>query len=427
MSTYTVEDFGGASGEATDNTEAFAKAMSTIQTEGGGELILGQGRYRTGSIALCSNLTLTIESGSGITFIPQASLYPPVESRWEGARGIMHRACLYGKNIEHITLRGGGSIDGSGQPWWQWFRDSALEHPRPYLVSIENSRDIIIEGLTFLNSPAWTLHPLESQNILIRDVTVRNPADSPNTDGLDPESCSDVRILGCMFDVGDDCIAIKAGTEATAEKSPCQNIIISGCNMKHGHGGVVLGSEMSGDIRNVIITGCVFDQTDRGIRLKTRRGRGGTIANIIAGDIVMTDTLCPFVISSYYYCGPSGKDRYVWDKSPYPVDSRTPRYEHIHIHDIRATGVRSVAAFIYGLPEMPIEDLSLENFDISMDPDSEPVEPAMIANAPKLSQSGVFMENTKNCAIRKFSVEGLKTPFFVRNSNNEGLEEDSAH
>lgn len=425
MSQYTIEDFGGVGDGTTDNTETFTSAIEAIRTQGGGELVLQGGVYRTGSIALCDNLTLTVQSGSRISFIPDSSLYPPVISRWEGVSREMHRACIYGTGLDHVTLRGTGLIDGSGQTWWKRFSTDNLEYPRPFLLSLENCSNISIQDLTFVNSPSWTLHPLESNSVLITNVTVHNPSDSPNTDGLDPESCSNVRVLGCTFDVGDDCIAIKSGTEQTTRKSACRGIIISGCNMLHGHGGVVLGSEMSGDIRNVVITGCVFDQTDRGIRMKTRRGRGGVISDIVASDIVMADTLCPVVINSYYHYGPAGKEPCVWDKSSRPVDSGTPQYRHILIHDIRATKVRSTAAFIYGLPEMPIKDLTMHDMDISMDEDSQPAEPAMIANAPKLSQSGIFMENTNHCSIRRVTLEGLKTPFFVREEANEGLVLDS--
>lgn len=421
MDTYTIEEFGGIADGLTDNTQAFTQAISTIHSHGGGELTLTGGSYRTGSIPLCSNLTLSVRSGSVISFIPDPTLYKPVTSRWEGVDRKMHRACLYGRNLRNIVICGAGTIDGGGQDWWKRYAGDELDYPRPFLVSLEGCSNIVIRDLTFRNSPSWTLHPLESQDVLISNVTVCNPFDSPNTDGVDPESCSNVRILGCTFDVGDDCIAIKSGTEQTSQKSPCQDIVISGCNMRHGHGGVVLGSEMSGSIRNVVITSCIFNQTDRGIRMKTRRGRGGTIENIIASNIVMTDILCPLVINSYYCCGPSGQNRRVWDKSPYPIDSSTPRYRHIYMHDIRASKVRSAAAFIYGLPEMPIEAMDMHDVHISMDPYSQPAEPAMIADAPKLSQAGIYMENTESCAIRRVTISGLRTPAFIKQNANQHL------
>lgn len=157
------------------------------------------------------------------------------------------------------------------------------------------------------NSPNWTIHPVRCENVTIDNLTIVNPFDSPNTDGIDPESCRNVRITGCHIDVGDDCIAVKAGTEDALEDVPCENIAITGCTMVHGHGGVVLGSEMSGGIRRVSITGCVFDGTDRGIRIKSRRGRGGAVEDVSVTGIVMNDVLCPLVINLMYFCGKDGK------------------------------------------------------------------------------------------------------------------------
>lgn len=406
----------------TDNSKSLNKVIANIDQLGGGTLILSPGEYLTGSLKLCSNLTLQIDAGATLSFINDVAAYPVVNSRWEGAKRDVYRACLYGNDIQNVTLTGKGMVEGNGAFWWKLFKSEKIEYPRPYLVSIEHSSNITIKNLTFHNSPSWTLHPMESDNILIDGVSVYNPADSPNTDGLDPESCSDIRIVNSLFDVGDDCIAIKAGTEATAKKSPCKNIIISNCNMKHGHGGVVIGSEMSGDVENVVINNCVFFQTDRGIRLKTRRGRGGTVSDIAVSNIVMTDTLCPIVINSYYFCGPSGKEKYVWDKDKYPVDARTPIYKRFTFSNIIAKNVKSAAMFVYGLPEMPVEDLSINSLQVYMDPDASPIEPAMIADAPKLSQSGIFIENTANVSISNTTVTGANTELFEHNLANDNLQ-----
>ena len=422
---FLITDFGAQGDGLTDNTKVFSELIEKVQNNGGGEIIVPPGIYLTGSLKLCSNLTLFVMSGAILSFIDEESYYPAVISRWEGVEREVHRACVYGSKISNLTIDGGGTIDGNGSTWWKLFKEEKLDLPRPYLVSIEHSNNIKIKNLTFINSPSWTLHPMECTNIVIDSVTVINPKESPNTDGLDPESCNDVRIVNSVFDVGDDCIAIKSGTEQTKVKSKCQNIIISNCNMRRGHGGVVIGSEMSGDIQNVVISNCIFYNTDRGIRMKTRRGRGGKISDISVSNIIMTGTLCPIVINSYYFCGPSGKEKYVWDKSKLDVDVRTPEYEHISIHNIIAKNVKSAGIFVYGLPEMPIKDLNITDIQIYLDPDSNPIEPAMISNAPKLSQAGIFIENTINTRISTVQMSGVSGEIFVNNTSNKNMTIDN--
>lgn len=416
-----VTNFGAKGDGITDNSLVFQKLIDEINDNGGGKITIPAGTFLTGSLSLCSNLTLEIGDGAELKFINDPSLYKPVLSRWEGASGLIHQACLYGTNISNISIEGHGTINGNGEFWWNAFKSKSLDLPRPYLISIENSQNITLKSVTLLNSPSWTIHPLECSGVLIDGVTVRNPYDSPNTDGLDPESCENIKIVNCLFDVGDDCIAIKSGTEATEIKSSCKNIVISNCNMEHGHGGVVLGSEMSGNINGVVINNCTFNNTDRGIRMKTRRGRGGKISEIIVSNIVMNNVLVPIAINSYYFCGPSGKEKYVWDKSTYPVDSRTPQYEHLSFSNIIAKNVKSAAMFIYGLPEMPIKNLSISSTQIYMDQSSKPTEPEMIADAPKLSQAGIFIANTENAQLNNIKVYGTNDDLFNYNDSNNNL------
>ena len=193
-------------------------------------------------------------------------------------------------------------MDGRGAAWWQRFREGTLCHPRPRLISFADCRNVLIEGVTLTRSPSWTINPVRCENVVIDKVTIVNPADSPNTDGINPDSCRNVRIANCHIDVGDDCIAIKSGTEAEAadRRAPCENIAITNCTMVHGHGGVVIGSEMAGGVRNVVIANCIFESTDRGIRLKSRRGRGGIVEDVRVTNVIMTGVLCPFTVNLYY-------------------------------------------------------------------------------------------------------------------------------
>ena len=378
--------------------------------------------FLTVSIKLCSNLTLSLGIGAGLKFISSPIGYTVVLSRWEGAPSDVFQACLYANHATNIHLEGHGKINGNGANWWYAFTHNRLTHPRPYLVSIENCKNISIRDLTFVNSPSWTLHPMECTSIVIDSVTVINPKESPNTDGLDPESCQNVRITNSLFDVGDDCIAIKAGTEATQDKSASENIIISNCTMQHGHGGIVFGSEMSGNIKNVIISNCIFHHTDRGIRIKTRRGRGGHISDVQISNILITDTICPIAINAFYFWGPFGKNKYVENKLPQPIDSRTPIIERISINNIIAKNVKSTGIFVYGLPETPIKELTISFVSIYLNSDAVPTEPEMLMHAPQLSQAGVYMINTKDTRLTAVHIyNNLKNNIFTVQKANTNL------
>src|SRR5699024_2559474 len=187
--------------------------------------------------------------------------------------------------------------------------------------------------------------------------------------------CRDVHISGCHIDVGDDCIAIKAGTEATAARVPCENITVTGCTMVHGHGGVVIGSEMAGGVRNVVISACVFQGTDRGIRVRSRAGRGGLIANLRVTGIVMDDVISPITVNSFYHCGPEGKTELVGDRSARPVGPDTPVIRGLHLAHLTATRVHASAGHLFGLPELPLEDLSIEDLSVSFAEAPRPVGP----------------------------------------------------
>ena len=241
-------------------------------------------------------------------------------------------------------------------------------------------------------------------------MNIKNPADSPNTDGIDPESCTNVRITNCNIDVGDDCIAIKAGTEGTKKRVVCENIVISNCTMVHGHGGVVLGSEMSGGIKNVTISNCIFQDTDRGIRLKSRRGRGGVVEDIRIDNIVMERVLCPFIINLYYFCGPKGKEKYVWDKAPYPITEETPMFRRIHFANITAREVNAAAGFIYGLAEQFVDEVTFDNISISMAKNAVPGKPAMMTGIEDMARRGFYVGFAKNIEFNRVTIENHDGP-----------------
>ncbi|MBR1466216.1 MAG: glycoside hydrolase family 88 protein [Bacteroidaceae bacterium] len=313
--------------KAEKNQKAIQKAIDKCAKKGGGKVIVPAGqRFKTGAITLKSHVNLVIEQGAVLEFVFQPELYPIVETAWEGLDCYNLSPCIYANGATDIALSGKGTVDGGGnrQTWWPW--NGATKHGwtegvksqkdggrarllqngedgipmkingkpnpqrtftendrlRPQLVNFVNCERILIEDVTLLSSPFWVIHPLKSTDITVRGVHINN--DGPNGDGCDPESCDRVLIENCYFNTGDDCIAIKSGRNRDGRERamPSKNIIIRNCEMKNGHGGVVIGSEISGGCTNVFAHDCVMDSPnlDRVLRIKTNSCRGGIIENI---------------------------------------------------------------------------------------------------------------------------------------------------
>ncbi|MGC5165569.1 glycoside hydrolase family 28 protein [Luteimicrobium sp. DT211] len=403
------------SGDVSAAVEAEALLTAELQARidaagaaGGGRVVVGPGVHRTGALRLRSHVELHVEAGAVLQFVPDPALYPPVEARWEGAPATIHQPCLYADDAEHVTISGDGTIDGGGAAWWSAFREGTLEHPRPTLLGLHRSRRVVVRDVALRNSPAWTIHPLLCEDVSIRDVSILNPPDSPNTDGIDPESCRNVRISGCHVDVGDDCIVLKAGTEATAARVPCENVTVVGCTLVHGHGGIVIGSEMSGDVRNVVVADCVFQGTDRGIRLKTRRGRGGVVEDVRVSNVVMDDVGCPFVINAHYFCGPGGREPVVSDRSAQPVGPGTPSFRRISLAHVSARRVRAAAGFVLGLAESPVAELTLDDVSVSFADDPAPFAPAMAEGVEESVRRGLVLTGCDDVRLSGVRIAGAE-------------------
>ncbi|MBQ7138890.1 MAG: glycoside hydrolase family 28 protein [Clostridia bacterium] len=396
---YQQFSYGGA-----DWSEAFRQAISDLRAQGGGVLNVPAGVYPTGSIRLYDNMTLNVEAGARIAFLQDDKAYPLIIGEYQGDVGLVHQSCLYAQDAKHITVTGYGTLDGQGEYWWEKANHNDLPYPRPHLICFHRCEHVVLENVSLINSPVWTVHPLRCRNVVCRGLNICNPYHSPNTDGIDPDGCQDVRISDCTIDVGDDCIAIKSGTEKTPDAQPSERIIITNCHFLRGHGGVVLGSEMSGGVRNVVVSSCVFSETDRGIRLKTRRGRGGTVEGIQLNNLVMEKVVCPFVFNMYYG-GRVAKpeEKYYWDKAPLPVDEHTPRLRDVSISGVRARGVTGSAGFFYGLPEMPVEDVSIRDVIVEMG-DGYVEESAQMANSPDLVKAGFYLRNANNVELKDVRV-----------------------
>jgi polygalacturonase len=346
--------------------------------------------------------------------------YPIVHSRWEGKHQNTYAPLITGQNLNNISVVGRGTIDGRGAVWWQAKKDGMLKHPRPRLISFSDCTNVLIEDITAINSPSWTINPVHCQNVTIHGITIINPADSPNTDGINPDSCRLVRISDCYVSVGDDCITIKSGTEHEHPDryAPCRDITITNCTLERGHGGVVIGSEMSGGVKNVVISNCVFIGTDRGIRIKSRRGRGGAIEDIRVSNIIMDGVLCPFTMNLYYHIGVRGNTD-VSDKSPRSVDDSTPRLRRIHFSHITAREVKHAAGFLYGLAEMPLEDISFTDISISISAEADSGYPEMADDIPSMSQAGFFIRNAHHLRLENVEVTGqVGVPFDIAESEN---------
>jgi polygalacturonase len=373
---FDVRQYGATGDGHTKDTAAIQKAIEMCGKAGGGTVSVPPGRYFTGTIQLRSNVALHIEAGATLLGSTEPEDYPLVPSPWKP--GVQEIASLIrAENASNIALTGRGTIDGQGEAWWKRQRMlrpksktapgpieverseiAKIAHGRPHLIKLVNCKHVLLEDLTLLNSPSWTVNPVFSEFITVRNLTLVNPPDSPNTDGINPESCRNVHISECNIDVGDDCITIKSGTDEVGRRAgrACENITVTNCTMLHGHGGLVIGSEMSGGAKNVTISNCVFQHTLRGIRIKSQRGRGGVVERISASNIVMEDVQTPVSISMYY-SGGAGEDRAV------PVGEGTPLFRDISLSNILARGAK-VAGEILGLPEMPVQSVTLDNVKI---------------------------------------------------------------
>ncbi|MEI9974725.1 MAG: glycoside hydrolase family 28 protein, partial [Ignavibacteriota bacterium] len=292
--TFDVKTFGATGDGQHKETAAIARAIDAAAKAGGGTVVVPPGRYLTGAVTLKSNVAFEVEAGATLLGSPDPEDYPLHDSVW-GERQE-YSSLIYADGAEHITLRGRGTIDGQGQNWWKRMgwpdrrkiapeqRTAAeraelakLANGRPHMIKLVRCKYVVIEGLHLINSAEWTVHPLLCEFVRIDGITIENPVPSPNTDGINPESCRNVQIMNSRIDVGDDCVTLKSGKDAAGRRvgRPDENITITNCVMLRGHGGVTIGSEMSGGVRNVVVSNCVFQGTDVGIRVKSQRGRGG--------------------------------------------------------------------------------------------------------------------------------------------------------
>lgn len=384
----TIEKTGAVKGGTTLCTEAINKAIEQTSKRGGGRVVIPSGLWLSGPITLLSNVDLHLEKGAIVAFTTDMSQYPIVETTYEGQPARKCLSPLNAKNAENIAITGYGIFDGQGEPWRQLKRDKASvavwkkvtaipggrivedrmwrpqeprEELRPNMLKLENCSRILLEGCTFKNSAAWCLHPVMCTDLMIDGIKVMNPSYGQNGDALDVESCNRVVIKDSMFDAGDDGICMKSGKDKAGRDRgmPTQNVVVRNCQVMHGHGGFVIGSEMSGGVRNVWVKNCTFDGTDAGLRFKSTRGRGGVVEKIYVEDIQMLNIMGNALTMDLYYFVKETPGADVPQK-----DETTPVFRDIHIKNVACLGCK-YGMYIKGLPESPFSDITIDNFHTS--------------------------------------------------------------
>jgi polygalacturonase len=417
---FNILDYGAKRDGSASSTAAIRSAIQACAKRGGGTVFVPAGQYVSGAIEMVSNMTLHIDAGAVIRFAANRDEYPLVASRFEGIETRAPAAMIGGHNLQNIAITGRGTIMADNAEWRKLVAEpawrtawtnllAALERQQPipdelrrtsemslradFIRPVE-SKNVLIEGIHIIGGPMWVLHILYCENVVIRNVVVES-FPGANTDGVDIDSSRHVRISDSYFDTGDDAICLKSGKDADGRRvnRSTEDVAITNCTIHRGHGAVVLGSETSGGIRNVVASNIVAQGTDRGIRIKSGRGRGGLLENIRFDNWVIEDTPYPAIeVTNYYTRVPEE-----------PVSGRTPVFRNIAISGVTINRCKT-AVSIEGLPEMPVEGLRLSD---------------IVANA----KEGLRAFNTTGLELHNVRInpEG-GIPFLIRDSAQVDLD-----
>jgi len=376
---FPLADFGGRAGGGHDNSGAFRAAIEACHRAGGGRVVVPAGDFLTGPIHLKSRVALHVSKDATIRFVTEPARYlPAVLTRWEGVELMNYSPLVYAYDAEDVAITGEGTLDGQADEthWWPWKKTTGPESQkpardrlfrmaedgvpvaervfgegdflRPSFVEPYRSRNVLIEGVTIRNAPMWVVHPVLSQNVIVRNVTI--VSHGPNNDGCNPESSSDVLIEGALFDTGDDCIALKSGRNADGRRlaTPVERVVVRNCRMKAGHGGVTIGSEISGGARDVYAEHCVMSSPDldRGLRIKTNAVRGGVIENVFVRDVEIGQVGSAIDIDMFYEEGATGA---------FPPVVRNVRVERMTV------AKAAYALFLRAIPQSSIDGLTVRD------------------------------------------------------------------
>ncbi len=420
--TLNVRRFGAVGDGVHDDTAAIQAAINCCPKKG--RVLIPAGTYHVLPLFIKSHIRIELAAGATLRLETDRSKFPILPGiiqstdetkdlnlgSWEGNPLDMFAAMISGYKAEDVVIYGQGLLDGQGDQgdWWKnvKIRRGAW---RPRMLFINHCKNVTVQGLTFRNSPAWNLQPYFSKHLKFLNITVNAPADSPNTDGFDPESCRDILLAGAHFSLGDDCIAIKAGKlyMGSTYQTPTTDMEVAHCLMENGHGGMTVGSEMAGGVQHIHVHDCLMRNTDRGLRVKTRRGRGqdGVIDDIVFDHVVMERVGTPVVVNSMYFCDPDGRSDYVQSREKQPVDERTPRIGTLTFRHVKATEV-TCAGYFLGLPEKPIEHVVMEDVDIACAAAPAPMQPAMACGVEPCVRQGIVAINVDEITLRNVTITG---------------------
>ncbi|MBN1788406.1 MAG: glycoside hydrolase family 28 protein [Sedimentisphaerales bacterium] len=401
-------EYGAVGDGKTKNTEFFARAIEACAAKGGGRVLVPAGKWFTGPIHLKSNIELYLAEGAEIIFSDKFEDYLPVVLvRVGGIELYNYSPLIYARDCKNIAVTGPGKLNGNAEVWWKWkeletrkfFEMGAKGVPvkerifgkeedaiRPSFISFVNCRNVLMEGFTIGGGPNWTIHPIYCENIIIRRLDV--VTDGPNNDGIDPDSCKNVLIEHCRFDTGDDCVVLKSGYNEDGWRvgRPTENVVMRYCSSKRGHGGLVIGSEMSGDVRNVYMHDCEFEGTDRAVRIKSKRGRGGIVENVWVRDIKVKDMQREVIIFNMAYSSDRKK----------ASNEKAPVFRNFDIRNVVGQEAQK-AILMSALENSPIENIKLANITIE-------------------SERGVICDNVRNITFDNVQITPQKSP--VYNINN---------
>jgi len=374
---FNITDYGASGDGRTLATAAIQRTIDACAAAGGGRVVLPAGTFLSGPVFLKSHVELHLSPGAVLAGTEDFSAYPIIRGRWEGIERDIHASLITALDAENVSVTGSGTIDGRGAPWWaaaratrQLRRDRGIEgreppdppgaplaYPRPRLVYLQNCRNVRLIGFTAINSPSWTIHPVYCDDVVIDGLTLLAPEDSPNTDGIDPDSCRNVRISNCRISCGDDAIIIKSGYNEDGRRVDriCENIVITNCVIGSGVAAIGIGSETSGGVRNVTVSNCVFENTEYGLRVKSARGRGAVVENFRASNIVMRNIKEIALSITTYYDNRA--------RTPQPADVTTPTFRNFEWSNVIIEGTDQVA-MIDGLPEQMLEGISLDRVTV---------------------------------------------------------------
>jgi len=479
--TVRITSFGAVPDGNTLNTKAINEAISSCSKKGGGVVLVPKGIWITGPVEMKSNVNLHLQESATLLFTADKTQYAITEGFYEGKSAARNQSPISGINLENIAITGKGIVDGNGDVWRavhksqltesQWkekvasggvlkddgktwypseqFKKASTENMsmlltpgkttkdfenmkdflRPNLIVLNNCKKVLLEGVTFQNSAAWCIHPLMCQDLTLRNVRVKNPEYAHNGDGMDIESCKNFLIEGCTLDVGDDAICIKSGKDEEGRKRgiPTENGVIRNNTVYNGHGGFVVGSEMSGGARNIFVQNCTFMGTDKGLRFKSVRGRGGVVENIYAKDIFMKDIAQEAIFFDLYYFVKFATDG-ERDMSPV-VNEGTPVFRNMHFENIVCNGAKK-GVFVRGLPEMPVKNITMENMVFTSDigvelTDADEIKLKNVQFITALNKPVLFTDNSSNVTFSGIKYEAADLLISVQGERSKNLKIDN--